>query len=1336
MNVDYYSYKVEFQDRGAGHAHGTLWLNLDKIENLLKDKDGTLRPRNVDDDPNKCGPFHGIKVAFKKLRSNTKLENEDKNALREFIDEYTTVSIHENTVGEDVAKIAQEVNKHHHTKTCRKHDTTCRFNYPRYPAPHTIIVEPCKEETTEAAEAVLIRYREILRKVRVVLENEDAVKEIMMKYDKQNESKEEYKKNTVSRIKQLLEVAGVEDYDEYLRALGTSKTGYSVVQRRDLDEIYINSYNTEWLRAWNGNMDIQVVLDYFAVITYVTDYYAKDDTGTMEIIKAVLEDTTTKDLKEKMRTISNVFLTHRQMGEAEAVYRLLPSMTLKKSNVACQWVSLGPKEERSSRWKKATQKEKESGRHVTELMNHDGFWYEQQDMWSKYLRRPESLEDMCCAQFAKMFRTSRNAQRTEEEVGIDEDEENDPNNDEGVSVDQIEIPEGEDKFNYIMTYETQSKKGPVVPDIIVLKDPYPNEPSMMVKREFPAVLRFNKSNKDNNPMRYMLSELMLYRPTREEIDMDQVESLYEEMHNGSRKIDVVKSQVMEHLEGVEEARYYVEQIQKELDLSETANKLDPTLEQDNADCDEEATSDHPDFLHIDPGMITTEESSVPRDIYRRVDIPSSAELKENTRSLDKYQREVVNIGIKYAKDIVKARKEGNKAPEAPLLMVHGGAGAGKSTVIKVLAQWMQKILQKEGDEIDCPCVIKTAFTGTAASNIEGQTLHASFGFSFDNKHYTLSDKSRDKKKAALKNLKIVIIDEISMMKSDMLYQMDLRLQEITGKVGVPFGGVAIFAFGDMMQLKPCMGHYICDEPINKEFKIVHAMKPRWQLFKSLILEKNHRQGNDRPYAELLNRIRTGDQTAQDIELLKTRVRPANHPELKEASLYIVCKRMDCARTNAQYLNSLKGDYINLKARHHHATQKNYKPFIEPKEGAIASTSFINELQLKIGAKIMIIHNIDTADGLTNGQLGELVTIIRTTKGEVDKLIVRLKKKNAGQHNRSKFPGLASRFPNCVIIERVSNQYTLRKKGGDVSNTATLFQFPVKLAHAITAHKIQGQTIPYPVKVVLDLNSIFEDAQAHVMLSRVQQLEQVFILNKLEKSKIRTSHIGLKELQRLKAISINENPTEWNRKTENTIKVVSLNCAGLKAHTMDILADDTLKEADIIHLIETSLDTMEEVQFTIPGYSQHYINVGNGKGIASFFKDNVFKHEQDYVENSMQITKFSSKSLDVINVYRSSNGHSVELLNHLRDLLTMGKTVLITGDFNICYQTIGNNRLSKGLETNGFIQLVKEATHIRGGHIDHVYWRDVNGGWKAPHLQRYSPYYSDHDGSCVTLMKRE
>ena len=80
-------------------------------------------------------------------------------------------------------------------------------------------------------------------------------------------------------------------------------------------------------------MDIQIVLDYYAVITYVTDYYSKDDTGTMEVIKAALDQSDAKGLKEKIRTVSNAFLTHCQMGEAEAVYKLLPSMTLKNSNV-------------------------------------------------------------------------------------------------------------------------------------------------------------------------------------------------------------------------------------------------------------------------------------------------------------------------------------------------------------------------------------------------------------------------------------------------------------------------------------------------------------------------------------------------------------------------------------------------------------------------------------------------------------------------------------------------------------------------------------------------------------------------------------------------------------------------------------------------------------------------------------------------------------------------------------------------------------------------------------------------------------------------------------------
>ena len=133
---------------------------------------------------------------------------------------------------------------------------------------------------------------------------------------------------------------------------------------------------------------------------------------------------------------------------------------------------------------------------------------------------------------------------------------------------------------------------------------------------------------------------------------------------------------------------------------------------------------------------------------------------------------------------------------------------------------------------------------------------------------------------------------------------------------------------------------------------------------------------------------------------------------------------------------------------------------------------------------------------------------------------------------------------CVIIERVANQYTLRKKGGDVGTTATVIQFPIKLAFAITSHKIQGQTIPWPIIVVLDIQSIFEDAQAHVMLSRVQQLKQIYILRTFDEFKIRTSGIALKEMERLASISMNKIPTPWHKEgSKKTLKVVSLNCAG-------------------------------------------------------------------------------------------------------------------------------------------------------------------------------------------------
>ena len=153
------------------------------------------------------------------------------------------------------------------------------------------------------------------------------------------------------------------------------------------------------------------------------------------------------------------------------------------------------------------------------------------------------------------------------------------------------------------------------------------------------------------------------------------------------------------------------------------------------------------------------------------------------------------------------------------------------------------------------------------------------------------------------------------------------------------------------------------------------------------------KGEDKEYAETLNRIRVGKMNEDDIAKLKTRLRPKNHPDLKEVNLYIVPTRKACAKHNKAYLNSLEGDEIPLKARHYHATQKKYNPFIEKKEGAIGTTAFQDDLRLKIGANIILIHNIDTSDGLTNGQLGKLINIIYSKDGEADKLIIKLQKEN-------------------------------------------------------------------------------------------------------------------------------------------------------------------------------------------------------------------------------------------------------------------------------------------------------------------------------------------------------
>ena len=168
-------------------------------------------------------------------------------------------------------------------------------------------------------------------------------------------------------------------------------------------------------------------------------------------------------------------------------------------------------------------------------------------------------------------------------------------------------------------------------------------------------------------------------------------------------------------------------------------------------------------------------------------------------------------------------------PSPPLVCVHGGAGSGKSKVINSLYNMLTDMLRQPGDDPNCPHVVLSSFTGAASANINGQTLHSLFGFKFGTTFLSMSEKQRADKRLLFKNLRFVIVDEISMVSADLFYNLDLRLREIT-MVDTVFGGLSVFVFGDLYQLQPPKARYVFQPPTNKEHALAHSLRDLWKLF--------------------------------------------------------------------------------------------------------------------------------------------------------------------------------------------------------------------------------------------------------------------------------------------------------------------------------------------------------------------------------------------------------------------------------------------------------------------------------------------------------------------------
>ena len=194
----------------------------------------------------------------------------------------------------------------------------------------------------------------------------------------------------------------------YEKALSISPKRYSVVVKRDIDEIYVNLYNPEWIICWDGNIDIQPCLDYFGVITYITDYYMKDDSGTLKFIKEVLDKDPGATIKTKLNLVKNTFLTHRQIGESEAYYKLFQHLHLSHSNISAVFAPTGFKRNRSRFLKQITEEEASYCENVIEVEDKEGKYYiEKVTMIEKLLKKPTLVKPLVYSQFVKRYENTK-----------------------------------------------------------------------------------------------------------------------------------------------------------------------------------------------------------------------------------------------------------------------------------------------------------------------------------------------------------------------------------------------------------------------------------------------------------------------------------------------------------------------------------------------------------------------------------------------------------------------------------------------------------------------------------------------------------------------------------------------------------------------------------------------------------------------------------------------------------------------------------------------------------------------------------------------------------------
>ena len=294
-----------------------------------------------------------------------------------------------------------------------------------------------------------------------------------------------------------------------------------------------------------------------------------------------------------------------------------------------------------------------------------------------------------------------------------------------------------------------------------------------------------------------------------------------------------------------------------------------------------------------------------------------------------------------------------------------------------------------------------------------------------------------------------------MVKVDTLYQIDVRLREIKG-VSKPFGGVSLVLLGDPLQLRPVRGSYPWEEPKNEKYRRVHQIEPIWNMFLPVILRTNHRQGSDRKFSEILNRIRIGEQNDSDFEILSSRVFKREDRTIPEDSVHIFATNAEVNQWNQVFLDRLAGVEFSVETTVIHPLLKNFRVDVDP-SGFIHNTSLLKTFNFKINSKVMLTTNLCTVDGLTNGAFGQIVGLRKDLKERITEIHVCFSNSNVGRETAKEHPDLERLYGKPTIpIRKFEAVFSIGKRDTQATrSTASAFGFPLKLASCVTSHKARN-----------------------------------------------------------------------------------------------------------------------------------------------------------------------------------------------------------------------------------------------------------------------------------------